>query len=32
MKKNYLSAFKSYDQLKPKILPIFNNYLKSTLK
>lgn len=27
-----VSTFKSFDKLKPKIQPIFNNYLKSTLK
>ncbi|WP_131368690.1 hypothetical protein [Chryseobacterium luteum] len=27
-----VSNFKSFDILKPKIQPIFNNYLKSTLK
>ncbi|WP_123902277.1 hypothetical protein [Chryseobacterium arthrosphaerae] len=27
-----VSTFKSFDELKPKIQPIFNNYLKSTLK
>lgn len=27
-----VSTFKSFDLLKPKIQPIFNNYLNSTLK